>query len=107
MFNKLSVPVLGVIENMSAYHCRKCGHVEHIFGEGGGHKLAQEYQLPLLQTIPLDIQIREMTDSGYPPVVNDINSRYAKLFLTMARQVAAKLAGVTGSDPKEGEVNEC
>ena len=92
MFNKLNVPLLGIVENMSVYHCPKCGHEEHLFGSGGGAKLAQEYGLSLLQAVPLDIRIREMTDSGYPPVVKAPESDYAKTFREMARKVAAKLA---------------
>jgi ATP-binding protein involved in chromosome partitioning len=104
MFQKLQVPVLGVIENMSVYHCQQCGHAEPIFGTGGGQKLAEEYQLPLLGSIPLAVQIREMTDSGFPPVAQLSESSYATVFCELARQVAAKLAlqapGYVGKFPK-------
>jgi ATP-binding protein involved in chromosome partitioning len=92
MFNKLSVPILGVVENMSHYHCPECGHEERIFGEGGAKKLAQMYQLALLGAIPLDRQIREMTDGGTPPVVQDPKSDYAKAFCETARNMAARLS---------------
>lgn len=92
MFNKLNVPILGVVENMSVYHCPKCGHEERIFGAGGAAKLAQQYALSELGAIPLDIHIREMTDSGHPPVVHDPLSDYAKAFHEMARNVAAQLS---------------
>lgn len=92
MFNKLNVPLLGVVENMSVYHCPHCGHEEKIFGEGGGKKLAQEFDLTMLPSIPLDLSIREMTDSGCPPVVKEPESRYAKTFCEMARKVAGRLA---------------
>lgn len=92
MFNKLNVPILGVVENMSIYHCPKCGHKERIFGEGGALKLAAQFQLAFLGNIPLDIQIREMTDSGNPPVVQAPESAYAGIFIEIARLAAAKLA---------------
>lgn len=92
MFNKLNVPILGIVENMSVYHCPKCGHEEKIFGEGGGAKLAEQYQLILLGSIPLDIKIREMTDKGNPPVVQAPDSPYAKAFCDIASKVAATLA---------------
>lgn len=92
MFKKLNVPLLGVIENMSQYHCPNCGHEAAIFGAGGAARLAQDYELPLLGAIPLDIRIREMTDSGHPPVVQDPDSHYAKAFREAARQAAAALS---------------
>jgi ATP-binding protein involved in chromosome partitioning len=92
MFNKLNVPILGVVENMSVYHCSHCGHEEQIFGEGGGMKLAQEFGITSLAAIPLDKRIREMTDSGYPPVVQDPESHYAKTFYELARKTGARLA---------------
>ena len=92
MFNKLNVPILGVIENMSIYHCPQCGHEERIFGEGAAAKLVQQYHLAMLGSIPLDIHIREMTDNGCPPVVKDPKSHYAKAFYEAARQAAAQLS---------------
>jgi ATP-binding protein involved in chromosome partitioning len=95
MFKKLNVPILGVVENMSGYHCSQCGHEEKIFGQGGGETLAKEYELALLAQIPLNIRIREMTDSGCPPVLQEPNGNYAKMFGELARKTAAKLAGQT------------
>ncbi len=92
MFSKLNVPILGVVENMSVYHCPQCGHEERIFGEGGATKLSQQYGLSLLQAIPLHSRIREMTDNGYPPVAQDPLGPDAKLFYEIARKVAAKLS---------------
>jgi ATP-binding protein involved in chromosome partitioning len=92
MFNKLNVPILGVVENMSVYHCPSCGHEAQIFGAGGGAKLAQEYDLKMLGQIPLDIRIRELTDMGNPPVVQEPDSHYAKIFGSIARKTAARLA---------------
>jgi ATP-binding protein involved in chromosome partitioning len=92
MFNKLNVPILGVVENMSVYHCSQCGHEEHIFGEGGGDKLAKEYGLELLGSVPLNSSIREMTDSGNPPVVQEPDGRYAKLFYEIAKKTGARIS---------------
>lgn len=92
MFNKLDVPILGIIENMQVYHCPKCGHEENIFGQGGGEKLTKEYGISLLGKIPLAISIREMTDNGHPPVAQTPDSVYAKHFCEIARKVAAKLS---------------
>lgn len=92
MFKKLNIPILGVVENMSHYHCPTCGHAENIFGEGGAAKLQQEYQTPLLGQIPLDKKIRELTDKGCPPVVENFASPYAKKFLAIARRVAAMIS---------------
>ncbi|MFZ2314332.1 MAG: iron-sulfur cluster carrier protein ApbC [Gammaproteobacteria bacterium] len=87
MFNKLQVPILGVVENMSIYHCSHCGHDERIFGEGGGEKLAREFGLTELGAIPLAKSIREMSDHGKPLVVEAPDSDYAKAFYKIAEQV--------------------
>lgn len=87
MFKKLNVPILGVIENMSMFTCRRCGHEEAIFGEGGGEKLVNEYGCHLLGRVPLHSSIREMTDSGNPPVVQAPKSQYALSFLDIARNL--------------------
>lgn len=92
MFQKLNVPILGIVENMSLYHCEQCGHETHIFGEGGAKKLSETYQVPLLGSVPLALPIREMTDSGTPPVVKAPDSEYAKTFYEIARHTAARLA---------------
>lgn len=92
MFKKLNVPLLGIVENMSVYHCPQCGYENRVFGTGGGKKLAEQYGLPMLASIPLNNSIREMTDSGSPPVVEAPQSDYAKLFHDLALKVAAKLS---------------
>lgn len=92
MFNKLNVPILGVVENMSTYHCPHCGHEDKIFGEGGAAKLAQQYNLALLPAIPLQIRIRELTDSGHPTVAHEPDGHEAKLFYEIARKIAAVLS---------------
>jgi ATP-binding protein involved in chromosome partitioning len=91
MFKKVNVPVLGIIENMSHHICSQCGHQESIFGEGGGEKLAEQYGLEFLGTLPLDKNIREQTDSGKPTVVADPDSLNTLNYLNIARQIAAKL----------------
>lgn len=92
MFRKLNVPVLGVMENMSYYQCPQCKHQTNIFGHGGGEKLAQAYEVPLLGCVPLDIHVREMTDSGQPPLVQDPESEVSRIFRQAARRLAATLA---------------
>lgn len=92
MFEKVNVPVLGIVENMSIHICSKCGHAEHIFGEGGGLRMASEADVDLLGALPLDIKIREDTDGGKPSVVSDPNGRVAQIFRDIARRVSAKLS---------------
>ncbi len=92
MFDKVNVPVLGVIENMSIHICSKCGHEERIFGEGGGKRMSEEENVTLLGDLPLDISIRQLADEGNPTVVSQPDSRITQMFIEMARKVAAKLA---------------
>ena len=92
MFQKVNVPVLGVVENMSTYICPKCGHEEHIFGADGGMRMAAEYDVGLLGRMPLDISIRELTDAGRPSVIADPNGKIAGLYREIARRVGAKIA---------------
>ncbi len=92
MFNKVEVPVLGIVENMSLHICSECGHEEPIFGEGGGIRMAEEEQVDFLGTLPLDKQIREETDTGKPTVVADPESRISQIYREIARRVAGKLS---------------
>jgi len=92
MFEKVEVPVLGIIENMSTHICSKCGHEEHIFGEGGGISMSDQYDVPFLGALPLDIRIREETDGGKPTVVAEPESAIALTFREIARRTAGKLA---------------
>ncbi|MFT3905426.1 MAG: iron-sulfur cluster carrier protein ApbC [Steroidobacteraceae bacterium] len=92
MFNKVAVPVLGIVENMSLHTCSQCGHTEHIFGAGGGERIAQEFGVPLLGSLPLDIRIREQTDSGRPTVASEPEGPLAAAYLSVARFAAAALA---------------
>ncbi|RJQ46897.1 MAG: iron-sulfur cluster carrier protein ApbC [Gammaproteobacteria bacterium] len=92
MFQKVEVPVLGIIENMSTHICSQCGHEEHIFGAGGGERMAEQYDVDLLGSLPLDISIRENADNGHPSVMAEPDGRIAQIYRDIARKVAAKLA---------------
>ena len=91
MFRKVDIAVLGVIENMSVHVCSNCGHQEHIFGEGGGRTIAQEYQSELLGALPLNIDIRSQADSGKPSVAAEPNGVIAASYREIARKVGARL----------------
>jgi ATP-binding protein involved in chromosome partitioning len=92
MFEKVSVPVLGIVENMSIHVCSNCGHAEHIFGAGGGARMAAQYGVALLGELPLDAHIREEADGGRPTVVAAPGSARAQAYFQMARRTAAALA---------------
>jgi len=92
MFEKVKVPILGIVENMSTHICSNCGHEEHVFGAGGGEKMAREYGITVLGSLPLDIRIREQADSGNPSVVADPDSPAAKTYREIARKVAVQIA---------------
>jgi len=92
MFEKVGVPILGIVENMSIYVCPNCGHSEHIFGADGGQKMATEYGVDYLGALPLNLQIREQADAGRPTVVADPDGAIAATYKAVARQVAVKIA---------------
>jgi len=92
MFEKVGVPILGIVENMAVHVCSKCGHMEHIFGADGGKKMAAQYNMDYLGSLPLDMQIRLQADSGHPTVVSDPDSDVAGLYKTVARKVALAIA---------------
>ena len=92
MFEKVGVPILGIVENMAVHVCEKCGHVEHIFGEDGGKKMAAEYNMDYLGALPLNLSIRVQADAGRPTVVSDPDGEIAGLYKRVARQVAVKIA---------------
>lgn len=94
MFHKVSVPILGIVENMAMHICSACGHAEALFGEGGGERVAAEYEVPLLGSLPLSRQIREQADGGRPTVVADPDGEAARLYLALARNTAARLAAL-------------
>lgn len=91
MFAKVDVPVLGIIENMGLHICPSCGHESHIFGDGGGERIARDYGTVLLGQLPLDPRIREQTDAGQPTVIADPEGRAAGLYRDAARHMAARL----------------
>jgi ATP-binding protein involved in chromosome partitioning len=92
MFRKVSVPVLGIVENMSTHVCSNCGYEEPIFGSGGGERMARDFDVELLGQLPLDVRIRRETDSGTPSVVADPDGPAAQAYLLTARRMAARLA---------------
>lgn len=91
MFRKVDIPVLGVVENMSTHICSNCGHTEHIFGEGGGARISEQYDTELLGSLPLSLSIREQTDAGKPTVANEPDGAVAAVYRDIARKVAAEL----------------
>ncbi|MDN6886730.1 iron-sulfur cluster carrier protein ApbC [Variovorax sp. CAN2819] len=92
MFEKVGVPILGIVENMAVHVCSNCGHAEHIFGADGGKKMAAEYQMEYLGALPLDIRIRLQADSGAPTVVSDPEGEAAGIYKAVARRVAVGIA---------------
>jgi len=92
MFEKVGIPIIGIVENMSTHICPKCGFGEHIFGEGGGEKMCKDYDVEFLGALPLDIKIREQTDSGAPTVVADPDGPVAEIYRCIARRIAVKTA---------------
>jgi ATP-binding protein involved in chromosome partitioning len=92
MFEKVGVPIVGIVENMSMHICSKCGHAEAIFGEGGGAKMCADYNVPFLGGLPLDIRIREQTDAGRPTVVADPDGKVAQIYREIARRTAVFVA---------------
>ena len=93
MFEKVGVPILGIVENMAVHVCSNCGHVEHIFGADGGKKMAADYQMDYLGALPLNMQIRVQADGGQPTVVAEPDGEIAALYKAIARQVAVSIAG--------------
>ena len=98
MFGKVGVPVLGVVENMSTHICSQCGHEEPIFGEGGGDRLAAEYQVEVIGRLPLDILVRSRTDGGRPVVVSEPDSTAAAAYRALADNVRRGLTGRQEAD---------
>ncbi len=92
MFEKVGVPIVGVVENMAIHICSNCGHAEHIFGAGGGERMCRDYNVPFLGSLPLDIRIREQADSGRPTVVADPDGPVAAVYREIARRIAVFVA---------------
>jgi len=98
MFEKVEVPVLGIVENMAVHTCSSCGHVEHLFGEGGGQRMAAQYGVPLLGSLPLEIGIREQGDAGTPIVAAAPESAAARAYVAAAQRMVEEL----GKRPRAG-----
>ena len=92
MFEKVGIPILGIVENMAIHVCSNCGHAEHIFGAGGGERMALQHNVEHLGALPLALKIREQADSGKPTVVADPDGEVAGIYKAVARQVAIKIA---------------
>jgi ATP-binding protein involved in chromosome partitioning len=92
MFEKVGIPILGVVENMSFHICPKCGHESHIFGAGGADRMSKEYKTELLGQLPLDESIQRQADSGRPTVVSDPDGKISEIYKRIARRVAVKIA---------------
>jgi len=92
MFEKVGIPIIGIVENMSTHICSNCGHEEHVFGAGGAEKMCKDFSTEFLGALPLDIHIREQTDSGKPTVVADPDGRIAEIYRRIARRVAVKIS---------------
>ena len=92
MFEKVGVPILGIVENMAVHVCTNCGHIEHIFGADGGKKMAADYDMDYLGALPLDMQIRLQADTGKPTVVSDPDGEVAGIYKALARKVAVSIA---------------
>lgn len=108
MFRKVSVPVLGVVENMALHVCSNCGHTEPIFGEGGGERIAQEYDTEVLGSLPLDISIRLSVDEGTPSVAADAESPISQAYREIARKLVASVERIKASqsDAPQIEVSD-
>ena len=95
MFEKVGIPILGIVENMSTYVCPKCNNIENIFGSGGGEKMCKEYSVEFLGSLPLNLSIREQADSGCPTVVAEPNSIISEQYKAIARKVAIQIASMS------------
>jgi len=94
MFEKVGVPIIGIVENMSTYICPGCGHEEHVFGSGGGQKMCSDYGVDFLGSLPLNLSIREQSDAGCPTVVAEPDGAISQVYKQIARQVAIRIAGL-------------
>ncbi len=106
MFEKVSIPVMGVIENMSTHICSECGHQEAIFGEGGGKFLSEDYDIPLLGQLPLSLSIREKLDAGTPSVSDDPDSEISQTYRKIARNLSANLSSLAKDFSKGAQAIE-
>ena len=100
MFRKVEVPLLGIVENMSQHVCSECGHVETVFGAGGGDSIAAEYQTTVLGKLPLSLAIREQSDGGTPPVIADPEGEVSQIFRRIARSIHEIIDGMQTAGPQ-------
>jgi ATP-binding protein involved in chromosome partitioning len=100
MFNKVGIPVLGVVENMAVHVCSQCGHEEHVFGSGGAARIAADYGVDVLGSLPLALSIREQTDAGRPPLVAEPDGDVSQRYRAIARQVWERLSAGDGAAPE-------
>jgi len=105
MFRKVDIPVLGVVENMSLHTCSQCGHSEHIFGAGGGERIARDYQTELLGAMPLSMGIREMVDSGRPSVLQEPEGEIALRYREAAQRMAVALHKLQSKGPSGPQIS--
>jgi ATP-binding protein involved in chromosome partitioning len=98
MFNKVGVPLLGVVENMSSHVCTNCGHEEAIFGSGGGDRLSSDYGVSVIGRLPLDLTIRQQTDAGNPVVASDPSNPASSAYLELARNLQRRIADIENAD---------
>jgi ATP-binding protein involved in chromosome partitioning len=92
MFRKVNVPIIGIVENMAVHICSQCGHSEHIFGVDGGQKIATEYGVPVLGSLPMELSIRQQTDAGTPTVAVEPESAVSEIYRSIAAGVQASFA---------------
>jgi ATP-binding protein involved in chromosome partitioning len=95
MFEKVNIPILGIVENMSIYVCPNCNHQEHIFGQGGGQKMCDQYGVEFLGSLPLNLSIREQADSGHPTVVSEPDGAISGVYKEIARKVGIRVADMS------------
>lgn len=95
MFEKVGIPILGIVENMSVYVCPNCGHAEHVFGSGGGEKMCTDYGVDFLGSLPLNLSIREQADAGRPTVVAEPEGAISSVYKAIARKVAIRVAAMS------------
>lgn len=106
MFRKVRVPVLGIVENMAVHICSQCGHAEHVFGEGGGQRMAEAYDTQMIGALPLDISIRQSVDQGCPSVVADPEGEVAKAYIEIAKALLARAEAEDAGEMPEFSVDD-
>lgn len=106
MFRKVQVPVLGIVENMAVHVCSQCGHAEHIFGEGGGQRMAASYDTAMIGSLPLDMSIRQSVDNGLPSVVADPQGAVALAYIAIAQQIIERAEAASDDDMPQISIDD-